>query len=129
MNVFVSTVSGIFLILTYYQRFANKDVNNLVAKASVITLAVQGLLEIVSGTILIWSVYKIRSYLYSSGNADARINIKTLVIYSAAFTLFAVGVAVNTLFFGILVVKDYSAGSQMAYNISNDILFVCSFCS
>ena len=54
---------------------------------------------VVSGCVLIWSIVATRNFLKSRNIEGQVLNIKTLVLHSAAFGLFAASVIVNEVFY------------------------------
>jgi hypothetical protein len=57
------------------------------------------LCEIISGVVLIWSVYSITSYLRGASSSQERLNVKTLVTHSASFGLFLIGTVIPATLF------------------------------
>ena len=66
-----------------------------------------GLIQIVSGAVLIWAVFKIRKFLKSSGEVVQQVNIRTLVLHSSTFVLFAFSIALNTIFYVIAALYEF----------------------
>ena len=57
--------------------------------------------EIISGALLIWSVLKIRSFMKEREEDGAALNLKTLLLHSSTFALFALGVTINAVFYAL----------------------------
>jgi len=97
----MSLLEGIFLAWANYEWIVEQqetvsywvDVGLNVATICVETS------QILSGLILIWAIWQIRSYLASQGDDGSSINLKTLVLHAFAFGLFIVSVLVNLAFF------------------------------
>ena len=83
---------------------------------------------IVSGCILIKTVFSIRSYLASLGEDGSEINLKTLIIYSLAFGLFLAGCVLN-LAFSINFWMKLTPKTKTEYYIAQLICFTFSFVS
>ena len=82
---------------------------------------------------LVWSVFKIRSYLKANSEDDNAINIKTLTVHSTSFILFL---------FSNLIVEFFTLQFQFTsmdspkferreneYDITNILFVICNFFS
>lgn len=54
-----------------------------------------GILWMSSGFVLVWSIFSIRNYLKERNDDGRALNIKTLVLHSSAFGLFAIAMILN----------------------------------
>ena len=87
--------------MAYYEAYVKEKIKTWVYNSYLVIPIIVGVLQIVSGFILIWSVLKIRSFMnarFADGYGGRMINLKTLLLHSSTFFLFAVSVLVNTIF-------------------------------
>jgi len=57
-----------------------------------------GLMFVISAIIQIWAVLGIRKFMNQSGQTEEKINMKTLLLHSFTFSLYAISVVVNLVF-------------------------------
>jgi hypothetical protein len=53
---------------------------------------------VISAIIQIWAVLGIRKFMNQSGQTEEKINMKTLLLHSFTFSLYAISVVVNLVF-------------------------------
>ena len=70
-------------------------------------------LWIISGTFLIWSVFKIRKFFMSRNEDGSEINLKTLVLHSMTFCLFLASVLVLTATVVIYMIVALENGGEV----------------
>jgi hypothetical protein len=100
-----------------------------VSVAFVVFSMATSILQVVSAFVQIWSVLGIRQYLNSTDARDERINVKTLLLHSATFFLFAISVIVVLGFNIILVIYPCRSKPALWYIESITIIQVVSFVS
>ena len=69
------------------------------------------LLQVVSAVVQVWSVLEIRKFLSQTGTTVEQINVKTLLLHSATFSLFAASVIVCL---GFSIFSVFFEGNQKA---------------
>ena len=98
LNAVFPITEGIVWVISYKDVFINKDddppkwMSRVGAAASIGV----GVMQIISGTILIWAVLSIRSYLNSHVTEGQQINVCMLLLHASAFGLFLVSIFLNT---------------------------------
>jgi hypothetical protein len=85
------------------------------------------LVQIVSGAILINSVLIIRKFLKSGGNTT--VNIKTLIVQSAAFGLFLISISFYAAIYVVYILSEQRPMAETTLLIAACILAVFSFAS
>ena len=91
---------------------------------------------VVSGSILIWAVFNIRSVMNSEAFEGKGVDTKTLVIHASAFGLFAVSALANISFYDRWVIEglldpdgSWKKTGSVQYFIANALFWICSFVS
>ena len=64
-----------------------------------------------------------------TGEIVQQINLKTMILHSATFALFALSVAVNTIFYVLVVLSGFSDTAYNRFIGANFFMVVCSFFS
>jgi len=85
--------------------FANHD-NKVLEFCVLVTTFGTYVCEIASGCVLIWSVYTIFKYLHDTENSKDRLNLQTLVIHSASFSLFLLSTLAMAVYTAIYVLNQ-----------------------
>jgi hypothetical protein len=82
---------------------------------------------------LVWSVFKIRSYLMANSEDDNAINIKTLTVHSTSFILFLFSNLIAeffTLLFQFTSMDSHKfERREIEYDISGILFVICNFFS
>jgi hypothetical protein len=99
INVILPLTEMVTWIWFSYIAFVEGNEGKKVVYAYLIDTLALYLAWIVSGTILVWAVFKIRSHINSAKNTP--INIKTMVLHSSAFLLFMLSVIVLAVFYNL----------------------------
>jgi len=86
-----------------------------------------GLMQIVSGAILIWAVLSIRSFVVAHSAEGHQLNQCTLLLHVSAFGLYLVSVLVNTVIASLNQLVD--SKFQQAYFYANTSMMICWFIS
>ena len=130
LNALVPIFEGVIDVVYYFITFDNPPPipSWIRISATAIVFAV-GLLETVSGIFLIWSVYKIKSYLTWRGEDGREINLNQLILHSSAFALFLISVLVFTICYAITAWEAYGPKSYTVFIYSEIFFSVCSFAS
>lgn len=74
--------------------------------------------EIASGCVLIYSVYKVVTYLHETEDSQERLNLQTLVIHSGSFGLFLLSTA---LLISLYLLVFFLPSKYKAALVSNSI--------
>jgi len=96
--------------------------------ASLSLLAV-GLLEVISGCFLVWSVLKIRNFLRWRGDDGNDINLQQVLLHSSAFALFLFSVVIYDATYAWTTIESYNSLSYDVFTCSEVIESFCSFVS
>jgi hypothetical protein len=73
--------------------------------------------EIVTGFVLLYSVYIIFKYLHETENSQDRLNLQTLVIHSTSFGLFLVSNVIFAVFYERYVFNNYDLNGSLISEI------------
>ena len=65
------------------------------------------MLWIITSCVLVWSIWSIRSYLNSRNVDGSALNVKTLVLHSCAFGIFAIAMILNEIGIVFLSVAQF----------------------
>ena len=128
INAIFPIAEGVFYLITALELSENGNPKILFMELGVLMPILVGLLQIVSGTMLIWAVLSIRSYLKSQGDDGEQINLWTLLVHASSFALFLIGSTANTVLYSIEVVK-YTEKTYINYLVANTFMQYCSFLS
>ena len=100
-NAFGPILEAVFQNWHYYMLFRGHEIDKKFIVVDVIVSVSEVIVysaQILSGTILIWSLIKIRKFQLANPATDQEFNLQTMLLHAAAFGLFIVSVAVFTVF-------------------------------
>lgn len=127
INAFFPVVEAISSVLLYVRVDKGLGSPQLLEDALSVAIVGNSLTKIVSGVILISSVYRIKRYL--SNGADSKVNIKTLVIQSAAFGLFLISATAYAAIYVVYLLSEKRPLAERNLLIAACVLSVFSFVS
>ena len=84
--------------------------------------------EIVSGCILVWSVFKIRAFMLATQTKTYVLNVKSMCLHASSFGLYTLSLAVFTVF-QARYLFDPSKEAAKASQLSQIAMFIFSFFS
>ena len=85
----------------------------------------EALIQLVSGTLLIFAIFMIRGYL--TRNRTGQLNVRMLLLHSITFGLYMISIVLYQVFFTILVLKWPSPTAKKNMCIGNVLQVVLSF--
>jgi len=128
VNSIVPLLEGVFMTLRYYEQTVNSKSETWINNSAIASFVAEGLLQIFSGVVLVTAIFKIRSFILSSGNNVQQIDLKALLLHSSAFILYELSNVINMIFLCIWVFSDTDEAYQ-AYECANSVNYIFSFCS
>jgi hypothetical protein len=97
LNILFPCLAGVFFILQYQiidgQRTSGKK---QIYDALIVFETAVSLMQLVSGSFLIYAIYTIRNFMKSRGENGQEINLKTMILHSSAFGLYMISVLLFT---------------------------------
>jgi len=101
-------------------------IDNVTSCAAVGTYSAQ----IISGIILIWSVFKVRAFMLKRKINGQALNVKSMCLHASAFSIFAVSVLAFTVIYAkyLLDINNNKEDYKLLV-ISITIMFILSFFS
>ena len=124
-----AVVNGVIAATEFSSYLWSKHLTNRLLEICVI-VSTSGVFvcEIVTGFVLLYSVYIIFKYLHETENSQDRLNLQTLVIHSTSFGLFLVSNLIVAVFYSRYVFNHYDLNGSLISEIIDFVLSSISQC-
>ena len=104
---------------------SSKWINDVASIASIGTYSAQ----IISGIILIWSVYKVRAFMLERKIESQGLNVRSMWLHASAFGIFTVSIAAFTVVYANYLFHFDQDSTGTVCNIAFIVMFILSFVS
>lgn len=119
LELSVAFLSGPFIFLQLYGIYKHEDVYLIKLICAVLNFSIT-ILELASGGLILFSVFKIRRYI-KKGLKLYQINEKNVALHAAAFSIYVVALLAQSFFFAA---AEFLTGHKIIYMCSS---IVCNF--